>query len=118
MSERRVEKPIGKDQRGANAGLEGNTPALTHQPSLTTPSRNPRTLHTQLRVGDHARLKKPHPCGGSEWEVLRLGAEVKFRCLGCGRIVSLPRAQLSSVLRAIIRPDDEADAGGHGLCKS
>ena len=62
---------------------------------------NPRLLHTKLRVGDRAVLKKPHPCGSREWEVLRLGAEVKLRCLGCGRLVSLPRSDLATALRGI-----------------
>ncbi len=58
-----------------------------------------RTLHTTLRVGDYVRLKKPHPCGSQEWEVVRLGTEVKLRCRGCGRLISLPRGKLATVLR-------------------
>ncbi len=65
---------------------------------------NPRTLHTQLRVGDRARLKKTHPCGSRDWEVLRLGTEVKLRCVGCGHLVSLPRAKLATVLKEIVPP--------------
>ena len=63
---------------------------------------NSRLLHTKLRVGDRAVLKKPHPCGSREWEVLRLGAEVKLRCLGCGRLVSLKRSELATSLREIV----------------
>jgi hypothetical protein len=63
---------------------------------------NPRTLHTQLRVGQVARLKKAHPCGSRDWEVLRLGTEVKLRCTGCGHLVSLPRSKLATALREIL----------------
>lgn len=102
MSDGRTDKPTSKDQRAAGGGQEGGTSPLTHHSPLTTPSRNPRTLHIQLRVGDRAHLKKPHPCGSSEWEVLRLGAEVKFRCAGCGHVVSLPRSKLATALRGIL----------------
>ena len=36
-------------------------------------------------VGDIVKLKKPHPCGSSEWEILRVGADFRLKCMGCGR---------------------------------
>ncbi len=48
-----------------------------------------------LRLGDVVRLRKPHPCGGFEWEVERLGADIKIRCLECGRLVMLTRSELA-----------------------
>lgn len=71
---------------------------------------NPRTIHTQLRVGDRARLKKAHPCGSRDWEVLRLGTEVKLRCTGCGHLVVLPRATLATALREILPPPSPGPA--------
>ena len=47
-----------------------------------------------LEVNDVVRLKKPHPCGGSEWLVLRTGADVRIKCITCQRVVMLPRADL------------------------
>lgn len=41
------------------------------------------------------RLKKPHPCGGTEWEIVRAGADVKLRCMTCGRFVVLTRDELA-----------------------
>ena len=41
----------------------------------------------QWQVGDKIKTKKNHPCGSSEWEVLRTGADFKLKCLGCGRVV-------------------------------
>ena len=46
-------------------------------------------------LGDLLRLKKPHPCGGSQWEVVRLGADIKIRCVECDRLVMLTRQELS-----------------------
>ncbi len=74
------------------------------KPVLHQTTMNPRLLHTQLRVGQTARLKKAHPCGSQDWQVLRLGTEVRLRCCGCGHLVCLPRSKLATVLREILPP--------------
>lgn len=52
-----------------------------------------------IRVGDVIRLKKPHPCGSAEWEVLRVGMDFRLRCKGCGRLVLVPRKQVEKSFR-------------------
>ena len=42
-------------------------------------------------VGDIVKLKKPHPCGGSEWEILRVGADFRLKCTGCGHQIMVAR---------------------------
>ena len=42
-------------------------------------------------VGDIVKLKKPHPCGSSFWEILRIGADFRLKCEGCGHQVMVPR---------------------------
>ena len=42
-------------------------------------------------LGDTVSMKKPHACGANEWVIIRVGADVKLRCAGCGRIVMLER---------------------------
>lgn len=49
-------------------------------------------LHFEL--GDRLRLRKKHPCGNFDWEVVRLGADIGLRCERCGRRVLLPRAEV------------------------
>lgn len=44
-------------------------------------------------LGDIVEMKKQHPCGSKEFEVIRLGADIKIKCVGCGRIVMLPRVK-------------------------
>lgn len=44
-------------------------------------------------IGDIVKMKKQHPCGSFEWEVIRMGADIKIKCTGCGRIVMLPRSK-------------------------
>ena len=55
-----------------------------------------------LRFGDVVRLRKIHPCGFSEWEVIRIGADIKLRCLGCDRRIMLSRSILGKKAKAII----------------
>ena len=47
-----------------------------------------------IQVGDIVKLKKPHPCGSHEWEVLRIGIDFRLKCLGCGHQVMIPRKQV------------------------
>ena len=44
-------------------------------------------------LNDIVEMKKQHPCGSKEFEVIRLGADIKIKCTGCGRIVMLPRSK-------------------------
>ena len=46
----------------------------------------------EIRLGDVVQMRKTHPCGSDQWTVIRIGADVKMKCLGCGRIVMLDRA--------------------------
>lgn len=45
----------------------------------------------EFTVGDIVQLKKQHPCGSSEWEVLRVGADFRLKCIGCGHQIMIPR---------------------------
>lgn len=59
-----------------------------------------------IRVNDVIMMKKPHPCGSREWEVLRVGADFRLRCRGCGHEVMGPRAKFERNIRQIIRTED------------
>ena len=48
----------------------------------------------EIKVGDTVRLKKKHPCGGYEWQVVRVGADIGIRCLTCGHKVFIARSEL------------------------
>lgn len=52
-----------------------------------------------LQCGDRLQLKKGHPCGANDWEVVRLGMDIKLRCRGCDRYVTLPRSRLERRVR-------------------
>jgi len=48
----------------------------------------------EIKIGDKIQLKKPHPCGSYEWEVVRLGADIGIKCLKCHRKVMMERQTL------------------------
>lgn len=56
-----------------------------------------------IQVGDILKLKKQHPCGSKEWEVLRIGADFRLKCRGCGHQIMLSRPQTEKNVREIIR---------------
>lgn len=56
-----------------------------------------------IRVGDVLVLRKPHPCGGTEWTVTRIGADFKLSCTTCGREVMRPRSDVERAVRRILR---------------
>ncbi len=55
----------------------------------------------EFEIGDIVRLKKPHPCGSREWEIVRTGADFRLRCTGCGRQIMIPRRQFEKNAKAI-----------------
>ncbi len=59
----------------------------------------------EIQVGDILTMKKPHPCGSREWEVLRIGADFKLRCRGCGHEVMGARSKFETNVRQIRRED-------------
>ena len=63
----------------------------------------------ELNLGDVLRLRKPHPCGGYEWRVVRLGADIGLRCLTCNRRVLLPRSEVERRLKTIVSRGNQAD---------
>ena len=56
-----------------------------------------------IQVGDTLTMKKNHPCGSARWQVLRIGADFRLRCLGCGREVMGPRSRFERSVRQIQR---------------
>ena len=76
----------------------------------TSPKKNSEPI--AFAVGDVVRLKKSHPCGGFDWSVVRLGADIGIKCQTCGRRVLLPRRDMERRLRLFVsRVPDFEQAG-------
>ncbi|PRR81405.1 DUF951 domain-containing protein [Clostridium vincentii] len=57
-------------------------------------------------LGNIVEMKKKHPCGSYNFEVIRLGADIKIKCTGCGRIVMIPRAKFLKGAKKIIKSEE------------
>ena len=52
-----------------------------------------------LHLHDKVELKKAHPCGSTQWEILRVGMDIKLKCLGCGHELMLPRSKAEKSIK-------------------
>ncbi len=55
-----------------------------------------------LNIGDRVKMRKTHPCGSDEWTVTRVGADIKIRCAGCGRVVMMERPDFEKRVKKIL----------------
>ena len=58
-------------------------------------------------IGTILTMKKVHPCGENKWEVVRVGADIKIKCLNCGHVVMLPRVEFNKKIKKIISNGDK-----------
>lgn len=68
-------------------------------------------MYIEIHLGDIVRLRKKHPCGSFDWEVVRVGADIGLVCQGCNRRVLLPRGIFNKRLKTILKKanDDSVD---------
>ena len=55
------------------------------------------------KLGSVVVMKKAHPCGSNEWEITRVGADIKIKCLNCGRTIMIPRIEFNKKLKKILK---------------
>ena len=59
-----------------------------------------------IRLNDILVMKKAHPCGDKQWKVLRVGADFRLKCLGCGHEIRVPRLKAEKNIRNVIREEN------------
>ncbi len=59
-------------------------------------------MNPMYELNDIVEMKKPHPCGTNRWQIIRLGADIKIQCTGCGHIVMLPRREFERKMKKIL----------------
>ncbi|HHE71905.1 MAG TPA: DUF951 domain-containing protein [Chloroflexi bacterium] len=69
----------------------------------------------ELHVGDVVELRKPHPCGGRTWRILRVGLDIGIECLTCGRYVLVPRRKLEGRIKRFLEREGLPVDGGSEL---
>ncbi len=52
-----------------------------------------------IEPGDTVYLKKKHPCGGSRWEVIAVGADIRLKCCTCARVILLPHSEFERKIK-------------------
>ena len=60
-------------------------------------------MDKEYKLGSVVMMKKNHPCGTNEWEIVRLGADIKIKCINCGRFIMIPRIEFNKKLKKIIK---------------
>ena len=59
------------------------------------------------KLGDRLVLKKGHPWGANDWEIVKLGADIKLKCTNCGRLVFIPRIELNKKIKKVIEKESQ-----------
>lgn len=62
-----------------------------------------KVIEMDIQVGDTVKLKKQHPCGSKEWEVLRIGADFRIKCKGCDHQIMIARKLLEKNVKEVIK---------------
>lgn len=59
-------------------------------------------MNNDYKLNSVVVMKKQHPCGANEWQIIRVGADIKIKCLNCGRCIMLPRLEFNKKVKKII----------------
>jgi hypothetical protein len=60
-----------------------------------------------IRLNDIVEMKKGHPCGENRWQIIRVGADIKIKCLGCSRIVMIERNKFEKNMKKLLERSEE-----------
>lgn len=98
---------VGKDAADRIQGklcnkiADQDSESIRNNPSDTDAEKRQKNAVILYRVGDTVQMKKPHPCGSKEWEILRTGADFKLRCKGCEHEIMIPRRTFEKSVRRV-----------------
>lgn len=56
----------------------------------------------EYTLGSIVTMKKGHPCGSNEWEVVRIGTDIKIKCVGCNHVVMMPRVEFNKKIKKVV----------------
>ncbi|KON85940.1 hypothetical protein AF332_03350 [Sporosarcina globispora] len=56
----------------------------------------------EFDLHDVVEMKKPHPCGANKWKIIRMGADIRIKCEGCGHSVMIPRREFARKMKKIL----------------
>lgn len=59
-------------------------------------------MQNDYKLNSIVTMKKPHPCGTNEWQIVRVGADIKIKCIACGRSIMMPRIEFNKKMKKVI----------------
>lgn len=59
-------------------------------------------MQKEYNIGTKVTMKKSHPCGSNEWVIVRLGADIKIKCLNCNRTIMIPRIEFNKKIKKVL----------------
>lgn len=60
-----------------------------------------------FELNDIVEMKKAHPCGTNQWKIIRMGADIRIKCMGCSHSVMMPRSEFQKKIKRVIDHADE-----------
>lgn len=60
-------------------------------------------MNKEYQIGTIVTMKKQHPCGSNQWEVIRVGADIKIKCLNCGHVIMMSRIDFNKKMKKIVK---------------
>lgn len=57
-------------------------------------------------LNDVVQMKKPHPCGENRWKIIRMGADIRIKCEGCGHSVLVPRRKFETKMKKVLETSE------------
>ncbi|HZW68970.1 MAG TPA: DUF951 domain-containing protein [Pseudogracilibacillus sp.] len=61
----------------------------------------------EFALHDIVEMKKPHPCGDNRWEIIRMGMDIRIKCLGCDHRVMLPRREFNKKMKKVLQTKEK-----------
>lgn len=75
------------------------------------------TKEITYNLADTVLMKKPHACQVNDWEILRMGADIKLKCMGCGHMVMMPRSDFNRKMKKVLtKANDPVNAKKRAIC--
>ena len=68
-------------------------------------------MERNFSLGQLVIMKKPHPCGANEWKIIRLGMDIRIKCVHCGRSVLIPRVKFERRVKEIKENPSSGEEG-------
>lgn len=66
-------------------------------------------MEKSYELHDIVEMKKQHPCGTNSWEIIRMGADIRIKCQGCGQLILMPRREFERKMKKVLRKAADTD---------